>query len=347
MQEKAVPLESVLESYAGVPVLVIGASGFIGRWVAGLLTKAGAELYLPARDCAGAKRTFLRYGIRGDIFKVDLLEFGRLRRLIGEIRPTVIFNLAGYGVDKSERSEELAYQINTELPKAICSSVGSTPAATNWTGQRVVHVGSAMEYGDVIGDLSESSPVRPTTLYGKSKAAGTEAVSSICREELIAGVTARLFAVYGPGESEDRLLPTVIAASRHNRSIELTAGTHKRDFTYVEDVAEALLRLGISDCPAGEIVNVATGNLTSIRSFVRTAADILNVEESRLSFGALPTRREEMAHDPVSIEKLLNLTGWKPNTKISDGVRKASSILKRDSDVQLTAGVTQRVCELF
>ena len=347
MNEKGIQLDHVLKAYAGVPVLVTGSAGFIGRWVARLLTKAGAELYLPARDCAGAKETFLRYGIRGDIFKVDLLEFGRLQRLIEEIGPAVIFNLAGYGVDKSERSEELAYRINTQLPKAICTAVAGIPTAENWHGQRVVHVGSAMEYGDATGDLNESSPVRPTTLYGKSKAAGTEEVSSICREEQLAGITARLFAIYGPGESEDRLLPTLIDASRDNRSVELTAGTHKRDFTYVEDVAEALLRLGISEPRTGEVVNVATGNLTAVRSFVRAAAETLKIEESRLNFGSLPTRSEEMTHDPVSIEKLQSLTGWKPETKISDGVRRTSSILELHSEVHLTPGETKLVCELF
>ncbi len=344
MLNKAVQLDTVLEQYRNVRVLVTGASGFVGRWVAGLLSEAEAELYLPARDCSRANKIFLEYRIRGSIFKVDLLDFGILQRMIEEIRPAVIFNLAGYGVDKSERSEDLAFKINAELPKAICSAIASTPMVDTWQGQRLVHVGSAMEYGSAVGDLSERTAARPTTLYGKSKAAGTEAIRSISRESRLAAITARLFAVYGPGESEDRLLPTLIEASRHIRRIELTAGTHKRDFTYVEDVAEALLRLGISGCEPGDVVNVATGTLTPIRSFVQTAAKCLEIEKSRLSFGVLPTRPEEMAHDPVNINKLLNLTKWKPETKISDGIRKASSIFRLHNDVQLATGAA---CELF
>ncbi len=347
MHEKDVQLESSLEAYAGLPVLVLGASGFIGRWVARRLTEARAKLYLPARDCSAAKQTFLQYGVKGRTCKVDVLNSGLLARLIGEIDPVVTFNLAGYGIDRSETSEDLSYRINAQLPATVCDAMAATTPVDSWTGQRVVHVGTAMEYGDVSGDLSENSQVRPTTLYGKSKLAGTEAVSSSCKTKSLPGITARLFAVYGPGESQHRLLPTLSAAAQQTGFVKLTAGLHKRDFCYVEDVAEALLRLGVSECRPGAVVNVATGTLTSIRSFVETAAEILNLEKSRLDFGVLPTRVEEMDHDPVSTSKLLKLTGWRPETQVLEGILKTIAFERLNEGVHKNTKVRQKVCELF
>lgn len=325
----------------------MGASGFIGRWVASLLQKAGAELYLPARDCAAARTTFAEYGIRGSLLKLDLSDSDVLHRLIEEVNPAIVFNLAGYGIDRTEVSEELALEINARLPKNICRALSKIAPAADWSGQRFVHVGTAMEYGDVDGDLSEESETCPSTVYGRSKLAGTEGVTEACRASSLAGITARLFAVYGPGESTYRLLPSLIGAASRAERVELTAGLHRRDFTYVEDIAEALLRLGVADCAAGEVVNVATGSLTTVRSFVETAAECLGLDKSRLDFGALPTRPEEMHHDPVNTNKLLKLTGWRPETRPLEGIRRTLSFMRWDKGVQMTTRLRESVCELF
>jgi nucleoside-diphosphate-sugar epimerase len=135
-------------------------------------------------------------------------------------------------------------------------------------------------------------------------------------------VTVRLFTVYGPGEHQGRLLPSLLEAARRGTPIRLTAGWHKRDFTYVEDVAEGLLCLGAGSAPPGAVVNLATGRLTSIRSFVETAAGILGILRKHLEFGVLPTRPEEMEHEDVTVDRLLALTGWVPPTPIDTGIRR-------------------------
>ena len=179
-----------------------------------------------------------------------------------------------------------------------------------------------MEYGSNPGNLSEDSFTAPTTLYGRSKLDGTNLLSKSSIETGVRALTARLFAVYGLGESSNRLLPSLIRVAETGGSLELTAGLHQRDFVYVEDVAEGLLRLGLTTAPLGDVVNVATGRLTTIREFAIIAAKILGMDRDRLKFGALPTREEEMAHEPVSTRKLVELSGWVPQTDIATGIRK-------------------------
>ncbi len=310
-----------LQAYQGVKVLVPGATGFIGRWTARKLCAAGAKVYLPVRDIAAAKSVFAEYGIAGEICELDLLNEKAIGELIRQIRPAIIFNLAGYGIDRTETAEDLAYRINARLVEILCHSMVETTDA-GWSGQNIVHVGTAMEYGAISGDLAEISAPHPTTLYGKSKLAGTQNLARCCWENGLKGLTARLFAVYGPGEAPARLLPTLIKAAETDEAIALTAGLHERDFIYVEDAAEGLLRLGLSSAKPGEIINLATGALSSIRNFTETAARQIGISGERLKFGALPTRAEEMKHEPVTIERLRNLTRWKPPTTIAEGVRK-------------------------
>lgn len=317
-----------LDSYRGVTAVVLGASGFIGRWVARALTHAGARAILVARNASsmpGPPRTGSALQT-GDVsvIEADLSREATVREVLAGVEPAVVFNLAGYGVDRSERDERLALTINAELPRWIVEALDDT-ADQAWSGQRLIHVGSALEYGEIGGDLAESSSPNPTTLYGRTKLAGTLGVLRACGEREMRGVTARLFTVYGWGEHAGRLLPTLMQAAMHDEPIPLSAGLQRRDFTYVEDVAEGLLRLGAvgGGAAPGEIVNLATGRLTAVREFATEAARVLGIAPDRLVFGALPTRAEEMQHDPVSVERLRELLGWVPSTSIADGVREA------------------------
>jgi UDP-glucose 4-epimerase len=217
----------------------------------------------------------------------------------------------------------LAHHINALLPAVLCEWLAGWDAP-GWDGQRLIHVGSAAEYGAADGDLREDTPARPTTLYGQTKLAGTSALADRCTARGLPGLTARLFTVYGPGEHAGRLLPSLLTCARSGESLPLTAGLQQRDFTYVEDVAEGLLRLGLSHGEPGAIVNLATGRLTAVREFVETAAEILSLPAGRLQFDALPVRPDEMQHDPVNVNRLYQRTGWRPETTIHDGILKTT-----------------------
>jgi UDP-glucose 4-epimerase len=307
--------------YVRVRVLVLGAAGFIGRWVARALCQQGADVYLAVRDRPAAERIFVRYAIMGPMVTADLAGPAAAQKLIDEVRPAIIFNLAGYGIVPAERDEQAAYLVNAGLVKAICGAMAGSSDA-GWRGQRVVHAGSALEYGATDGDLAEDTAPNPTTLYGRSKLAGTQAVVEAGRRFGLRGVTARLFTVYGPGEHTGRLLPSLMDTARTGKPLALTTGAQQRDFTYVEDVAEGLLRLGGSPARPGEVVNLATGRLSTVREFAEMAATVLAIPTERLHFGAIPTRPEEMRHEPVNIERLRALTGWVPPCTLADGIRK-------------------------
>jgi UDP-glucose 4-epimerase len=307
-------------NFENVPVVVLGASGFIGRWVARCLSQQGAKVFLFVRDRDFAEKVFDRYNIEGEVIEQDLRKEA-WTALYRKIRPSACFNLAGYGVDRAEHDQTIAREINVELIRRLADTVKEV-RASNWSGLDIVHCGSALEYGETGGILSEQTTPRPTTLYGKSKLEGTNTLVDSCKRNAIKGVTARLFTVYGPGELPGRLLPDLIETAKTKKPLLLTAGTQKRDFTYVQDVAEGLLRLVFAAPAPGEIVNLATGDLTSVRHFAETAAAVLGIEPSRLIFGAIPVREEEMMHSNVSIERLRKLTSWSPSTAIQEGIRK-------------------------
>jgi nucleoside-diphosphate-sugar epimerase len=324
--------------YDGVRSMVLGASGFIGRWVAHALTQRGSKVTAVVRDRRASMRLFSQYGIAAEIATCDLESPDTLRELLREFRPSIVFNLAGYGVDHSEQDAATASRINSQLVQSLGEALAGYADSSGWPGQRLVHTGSALEYGDIRGDLAETSEPNPTTLYGVSKLAGTSWLQRFCGKTGLKAVTGRLFTVYGPGEHAGRLLPSLLEGARTGRRIPLSSGIQKRDFTYVEDAAAGLLRLGVAGAVPGEPVNVATGRLTSIREFVQIAAGILGIPEENLGFHAIATRFAEMQHDPVNIGRLAALTGWTPSTSIEEGIRRTVGFSQLSAEPPSGAG---------
>jgi nucleoside-diphosphate-sugar epimerase len=307
--------------YRDVPVAVVGAAGFIGRWVARFLSSCGAVLHLAVRDADAAAPLFREYGVSGEVCEVDLLDDRQISCFLQNARPAVTFNLAGYGVDRSELDPHLARRLNTDLPAVLATAIA--PQHPTWSGSGLVHVGSGIEYGRSACELRETSiPTPPDTLYAQTKLAGTIALQRFSMENGFSALTARLFTVYGPGEHPGRLLPSLLEAAAHGGDLRLSSGYQQRDFVYVGDVAEGLLRLGAAPRrPAHTTINLATGRMTTVRRFAETAADILGIPPAKLKFGALPVRFDEMNYSSVSLERLCATTGWTPQTSLAEGIR--------------------------
>jgi nucleoside-diphosphate-sugar epimerase len=207
-----------------------------------------------------------------------------------------------------------------EISEAVASS-----EETDWSGLRLVHAGTGAEYGPVEGVLKESSDTAPVSLYGRSKLAGTNALSTVRRRTGLRAITARLFTVYGPGEHSGRLLPSLLGAAQSGKDVALTVGQQERDFTFVGDVAEGLMRLALLDGRIPDVVNLATGKLTSVRAFAECAAELIGLKASQLHFGARPSSAGEVRQVPVDTRQLRELLGWVPAVGVGDGIAQTAS----------------------
>jgi nucleoside-diphosphate-sugar epimerase len=234
------------------------------------------------------------------------------------LRPELVFNLAGYGVDPTERDPVLAARLNHALPQELALAMALI-GAQQWSGRQLIHAGSALQYGPVDGPISEATPSVPTTLYGQTKLAGAVAIAAACADGLRAA-EGRIFTAYGPGEHAPRLLPSLFRARGHAAPIPLTAGVQQRDFIYIRDVAQALVRLALSPQSGFRTLNVATGTLSSVKDFVLAASAALHLPIERLKFGALPYRAEEMWHGPVDCEPLRQEAGFNACFSVANGL---------------------------
>lgn len=243
--------------------------------------------------------------------EADLADDGIAAGLVDAVRPDVVMNLAAYGVSRFEKDADRHEVLNVRLVHELADALKATPPADDWTGCRLIQPGSSLEYGKTAASLDESTACAPDTPYGRTKLAATEALWA-ARDRGLASLVPRAFMVFGAGERPGRLVPSLLEAASADHRIALSAGSQCRDWAYVEDVADALLRLACVD--ASKVIrrvapfdtpgiNIASGNLLSVRDFVHCLADEMSIGKERLGFGDLAEDAREMRHPAVPVDR--------------------------------------------
>jgi len=236
-------------------------------------------------------------------------------RLFQRLRPSVVFNCIR--VRKDESVTGARGQGDTALVE-----LGVLLDASARYRSRLVHVGSAAEYGGSLGrrPVTERVRPRPLTPYGRQKLAQTKLALARARRGADV-VVARLFNLVGPGEGLDTVTGSWIARLT-SPGIELVGSVEiartVRDFIDVRDAARALLLLG-AHAQAKGTYNVCSGRATRIDRLVRTVARILSVDVRVRSV----TPRREGGNGPsfaVGSSRKLRGLGWAPRVPLERSI---------------------------
>jgi UDP-glucose 4-epimerase len=182
--------------------------------------------------------------------------------------------------------------------------------------------------------MTERDLPRPTVPRGAVKAAATLVCHAWARTLGVPALVLRPFRVYGPWESADRLVPSALRAALTGRELRLGDLNVVRDFVYVGDVVDAILR-GLDTLPetAGEVVNVGTGVQTSVEEFVATVECVMNRSIHRLP-NTFPAAAHETRAWVSSVEHCRDVLKWVPPTSLEEGLR----LTLRSLEVGTTSG---------
>ncbi|GAA2749398.1 MULTISPECIES: NAD-dependent epimerase/dehydratase family protein [Kitasatospora] len=228
-------------------VLLLGADGFIGRRVAErLLVDEGMQVtVLGRRDSADIR------------FDLTAGSPGALSRFLDAVAPQVVINCAGatYGTSRA------LIRANTLAVATVCEAIRRSREPA-----RLVHIGSAAEYGPVppAGPVPESAEPRPVGPYGVSKLAGTELVLASGLDALVL----RIFDVVGPGSPSASLFGRLAeglrrALEQDEQQVRMPDLSGYRDFVDVRDVARAIHAAAVS--AATGVINIGSGHAVRAR----------------------------------------------------------------------------------
>jgi len=210
---------------------------------------------------------------------------------------------------------------------AVCATgtLNVLNAARKAGVRRVVYAGSASAYGGASDPLgqSEDTPLVALSPYAAAKLAGEFYCQAFAATFGIETVRLRFFNVFGPRQRPDSPYSGVIAIFTAALSAGRTPTVHgdglqSRDFVYVSDVADALIRAADTPSVSGRVYNVGTGNSVTLLDLIRELNVILGTSLVP-NHGA--ERAGDIRHSRAKIDRIQAELGYIPRVSFAEGLR--------------------------
>jgi UDP-glucuronate 4-epimerase len=289
-------------------ILVTGAAGLIGNRICELLIGHGRRV-LPVDQVSATSEG-------RPITRVGLTDIHRLHSIMRQEQISGIIHCGAYsGPMLSADNPTSIVDVN------IVGTANILELARVYGGIRVVNCSSISAYGPVGGnEISEDIPLRPTTVYAASKAAGEHLASSYAAQYGVDAVSIRLGWVFGPRRTTDCVIREMILNALSGRSTTLRGGKEVyRQYLYVDDAARALI-LAMDAASIGRTAYNVTGNsYITLSEMAQTVRSFLPGADISLSadVGAY-----EEPQGRFSGQNAANDFGYLPEISFSEGVHR-------------------------
>ena len=316
-------------------ILVTGSAGFIGFAVSKKLLNLGYEVvgYDNLNDYYDVKlkksrikelqRLSKKMKINFVFFKKDLNDKRSLNKIFKKYKINKVINLAAQaGVRYSIKNPE-AY-----LHSNISGFLNILELSKKFKIKHLVFASTSSVYGDSkrIPFKESDRNINPIQFYSSTKMSNEIMAYSYSSLFKIPITGMRIFTAYGPWGRPDMALFKFTKNIIEKKPIEIfNRGNHKRDFTYIDDVAEYVVRI-INKIPKKDkylvpynILNVASGKWTNLMTLITLIEKNLNMKAIQVFKNLQPGDIKQTLADTKKIKKL---TQYKPKTPIKVGVSK-------------------------
>jgi nucleoside-diphosphate-sugar epimerase len=342
-------VKEYLEYYKDKTILVTGGAGAIGSNLCRRLAESGAQVII-LDDLSSSERWNVP-SISGILFvEGDILDEVKLKRVFFE-RPQIVFHLAAFfanqnSVDHPERDlmvngmgtlRMLEYSVFTGVERFIYASSGCSIYGSD----------SPLPLCEEFMSMHLSTPYQITKMLGELYC------NFFYNHYGLKVVKPRFFNSYGPGEVPGQyrnVIPNFIYWAIKGFPLPITGtGEETRDFTYVGDIVDGLLRAGYFESAIGQEFNLASGKETKI---IDLANMINELTDNKAGIRFASRRKwDTKSRLLASIERARTLIGYEPNTPIEGGLRKTIQWFREnwdkiDASAHFGPGVSSAVREM-
>lgn len=294
-------------------ILVTGANGFVGRHLSEALQTAGHRVSQIVRSASPIGHA------TGALHVLDLTDRDKVAEIFSLLQPDYVIHLAS----SKDRCNDIAQFHNTYDTNLSMSLNVIEACRTLKNFKRMIFLGTCDEYGLAQPPYDETQRPDPTSAYGLSKLAVTQILTGLFHCHRFPAVVLRPTVIYGPGQGDEMFLPALIQSLLSGKEFAMTVGEQRRDFVYVNDVVEAIIKTIIADERVnGMVVNIGAGVSHRIKEIAAMAADSIDPAISGLiKYGAIQYRPNEVMDYSVVIARAQALLDWSPSTSLEEGVR--------------------------
>lgn len=317
-------------------ILVTGAAGFIGSYVAHALLDAGHEVvgfdnfndYYPvalkeARHAKLEARDSYT-GVRGDLFDYELLTANFQRFKFDRV-----CHLAAQAGVRYSIANPFAYQ-----QANLAGHLNILECCRNFDIPRLVYASSSSVYGgNTKIPFNEDDPVNnPVSLYAATKKANELMTHSYTHLYGFQSIGLRFFTVYGPWGRPDMAYWLFADAMLKNKPIKVfNHGDMQRDFTYIDDIVTGVLAALFTDgLDPYEIFNLGNNQPERLMDMIRYLGDALGIEPQ---MEMLPMQPGDVPTTFADIDKAKTKLGYQPTTDLKTGLEQFAKWYRQHGDI--------------
>lgn len=310
-------------AYRNVPVLVTGGAGAIGGNLCRALTELGAKVTI-LDDLSSSFEWNLPGHANIEVLKGDVLDAGARAKAMRS-RPRIIYHLAALFANQNSIDH-----IERDLMVNGMGTLAMLEEAKSAAVTRFVYASSGCSvYGNEspLPLREEFMSMRLSTPYQITKMLGELYGNFFHEHYKVPVVKARMFNSFGPGEVPGQyrnVIPNFIYWAMEGKPLPITgSGDETRDFTFVADLVDGLLRAGVMEEAVGQDINLASGKETRIRE----VAEMINeMTGNRGGITFIPRRDwDSKSRLLASVERAERLLGYRPRTDFASGLKQTFS----------------------
>jgi len=286
-------------------ILIIGGTGFIGYHLAKRSLKKGWAVTSISSKAPKKKR----YLPKVKYLLCDITKKKALRRNIQKQFKYVV-NLGGY-VDHSNKKKTFQSHYTG------CKNL--TEILLKKTPKAFVQIGSSIEYGNAKSPQKENFRCNPKSVYGKAKLLASKHLLNLFKKQEFPSTILRLYQAYGPRQDLNRFIPIIISGCIKNKQFPCSKGNQLRDFLYVDDVVNAILKSLTNKNARGQIINIGSGKPRKIKNIIDYIKK--TSKGGYPQFGRVKLRKDEILEVYPDIKKAKNKINWSPRISFKKGLK--------------------------
>jgi nucleoside-diphosphate-sugar epimerase len=296
--------------------LVTGGAGFIGSHLVEELVRRGERVRVVDSLVTGHKANVATVAGRIEFIEGDLARADVANAAAADV-DYVLHQAAIPSVPRSVAEPVFCHEAN------VNATLNILVAARDAGVKRLVFAGSSSVYGNVATlPTHEEVPLDPLTPYALQKLIGEQYLKLFTSLYGLETVTTRYFNVFGPRQDPSSpysgVISVFINALLEGRSPTIFGdGEQTRDFTYVANVVDGVLKACHATGVAGQVVNVATGGRVSLNTLFGTLRSLTG---SGLVAAHGPARTGDIRDSQANIERARALLGYSPTVGFQDGL---------------------------
>ena len=320
-------------NWSGKKVLVTGACGFIGSHLVERLMELDADVrafvYYNSFNNWGWIDSFKEETKqRLDVFCGDVREAYNVRKAMKDIE--IVFHLAALiAIPYSYISPASYVKTNIE------GTLNILQAAMDYNVKRVIHTSTSEVYGTAkYVPIDESHPLQGQSPYSASKIGADAIAESFYRSFDLPVIIARPFNTYGPRQSARAVIPTIISQIISGaKNIKFGNPHPTRDFTYVKNMVEGIIKLSESKEAIGSVTNIGSNFEISIGELADRIKKLMSSDiEVKFDRQRVRPEKSEVERLWANNEKLFEFTGWRPTCSLDTGLKETIGWMQGNID---------------